>query len=98
MKKLKVDMNLVFFGIVAAAFLFTVWTSINPNYQYVLDQKSDNVTPQDGALVFSGTISEADDSPCSSQQPRVFIVGARDLEVLSEGSVQVENDSWQYRV
>ena len=93
-KKLAVDMNLVFFLIIATGFFFTVWNSITPRHKQIEQQKAASVLPLNKQV--KGVIN-ADSGASCDETPRIFAVDSGFLP-LSEGRVQQSENGWTYVV
>ena len=92
-KKSGVDMNIVFFGIVAIAFLFTVVLTIFPPHSKILEYKMVPTDPQSVQSKIEGHITA--DTNCADV-PRIFVLHQE--EVLAEGIVEGQDKGWNYTV
>ena len=92
-QKSGVDMNMVFFGIVAIAFLFTVVLTIFPPYAHILEYKAD---PKNTNAVQSQVMGNITADTSCVDVPRVFFL--HQDTVLGEGTVQAQDKGWNYTI
>ena len=85
-KKFSVDMNLVFFGIIATAFLFTLWSDIFPKHTKTVSE------PVATELVLTGVISAG---KCD-QEPKVLAFQRG--SPVAEGKVLAIDSGWSFEL
>ena len=94
-KSTSLDMNTIFFAIVAVAFAFMSWHTLRPDHQPLLDYNSP-VVKNDASI--AGQIQSKDVTCSKKQSPRVFAVQPKSYAVLYEGMVKGSDGTWRYNL
>lgn len=85
-KKFSFDMNMVFFGIIATAFLFTLWSDLFPKHKNIV------VTETASDVVLKGTIELGN----CSQAPKIYAFSKQ--VAISEGSISSMEKGWNFEL
>lgn len=85
-KKFSFDMNMVFFGIIAVAFLFTLWSDLFPKHKNIVVQDTET------DVVLKGTINA---EKCK-ETPKIYAFSKQ--VAVAEGTVLSTGDKWSFEL